>query len=1421
MEQPDPKSRQRALHIALIYAVIAGVWIYAFDQLAAMLTGVAGIAAGLQLSKGWLFVGITSLLLYALLRNVPMAPGEAVAPRKVTVLLPLVLFVLLACAIGVTGYLVFQHHKAGIKAEKHQELAAIANLKARQISEWLSERRADAKVLKDSPYFSDAADAWIRQGAPDGAERDRLTRRLATTWQSYRYAGLALLDAEAQPRLGVGEVGQPGFDEQSMALEAMRLDQVVVGDFHRTEGRTDGAIQLDLYAPLKSSRDGRVVGAVLFRIDPRRFLYPLVQTWPVPSASAESLLVERDGEEVLFLNELRHRPNSAHSLRVPLLDDLPAARAVRGEEGVMEGRDYRGEPVLAALHGVPGTPWRLVAKVDAREVYAPINQLAVVVFALVAVFVAAAGAILWLWWRQRRNAYIAQAYQAELERQAMSKHLEFLTKYANDIILLTDADGWLLECNDRAVEIYGYSREELLAMNARDLRAGRFKEQFEQQWQEVDWDRGVVYEIEQQRRDGSAFPAEVSARTITLDGRRFRQGIIRDISERKAAEEKIARFTNLYAALSQTNHAIIHSRDQQTLFDEVCGIAVARAGFRFAWIGLAEEGDDRVRLVAHHGEDRGYLDTLAISTDPATPAGRGPTGTAIREGRPYLVNDYSSDPNTVPWQAALDERGIRSAGVFPLFREGRCIGALTLYSAQVGFFDQFMVDLLEEMALDISFALDNFSREARRRAAEEKLRLDAKVFEESAEGIMITDAEQRILAVNRTFTEITGYSEAEALGRSPAMLKSDRHDHEFYLNLWASIEQTGRWIGEIWNRRKNGEVFPERLIISAARNEGGDVSHYIGVFTDISSSKEAEQRISHLTHFDALTDLPNQFLLVDHINLALAHARRAGRYIAVLSVNLDRFSNVNERYGHVIGDQVLQAVARRLLDLLREGDTVARIGADHFVIIMPDLGDKQQSTLVASKVLEAIAQPVRVGEVEFDLSARIGIALYPTDGERAEQLMQNADIALARAKSIGGESYIYYTQEQSRELEELLKMESDLRHAVTRKELRLHYQPRLDLLSGEIVSLEALVRWERPGAGLIPPGKFIPVAEHSGAIVPIGEWVLREACRQTREWHEAGFPGLKVSVNVSAVQFHQSNLAALVGEILRETDFPANRLELEVTESLLMQDADETVTILKRIKETGVGFSIDDFGTGYSSLAYLKRFPIDTLKIDRAFISDITFDAADAAIVQGTIALGHSLKLRILAEGVETEAQMGYLRSIHCDEMQGFFYSRPLPPDELLALLRSSRRLQDISSAPATRRKLLLLDDEVNITTALNRVLRRDGYQVLQAHSGREALELLAVHGDVGVVVSDQRMPEMSGTEFLGKVKVLYPDIVRIILSGYTELSTITEAINTGEIYKFITKPWDDEQLRELIRDAFLRFELAKEGKAPGGPESR
>ncbi len=557
--------------------------------------------------------------------------------------------------------------------------------------------------------------------------------------------------------------------------------------------------------------------------------------------------------------------------------------------------------------------------------------------------------------------------------------------------------------------------------------------------------------------------------------------------------------------------------------------------------------------------------------------------------------------------------------------------------------------------------------------AEAHLRVAAIAFE-SNEPMVITDADSIILQVNRAFTESTGYSKEEAVGQKINLLKSGRHDEAFYAEMWAGIERDGTWQGEIWDRRKNGEIYPKWLIISVVKGDDGEITHYVGTHIDITERKAAEEQIKQLAFYDPLTGLPNRRLLQERLKHGIDVERRDGKQLALLMLDLDRFKAVNDSLGHLAGDELLQQVAARITTRLRDVDMVARLGGDEFIVLLEDIAHPEDAARVAEEIIADLSKLFYVAQdEEVQIGASIGISLYPQHGDSPEMLMDHADAALYQAKDAGRGCFAYFSEDLTLAARERIALESRLRRAIEQQELRVFYQPQVDIASGRIVGAEALVRWLDPVEGLIPPFRFIPIAEETGLIIAIGEWVLWKTCNQGRQWLDAGLPPLTLAVNVSPHQFRRSDICDLVATVLNETGFPAKQLELEITESGLMENQDNATDILNGLRKQGIRLAIDDFGTGYSSLAYLKHFPLDLLKIDKSFIDDIPHLQYDMEIAATIIAMGHILGFKVLAEGVETAEQLAFLQEKGCDMYQGYIKSRPIPAEEFAELLRDQQ----------------------------------------------------------------------------------------------------------------------------------------------------
>ena len=558
-----------------------------------------------------------------------------------------------------------------------------------------------------------------------------------------------------------------------------------------------------------------------------------------------------------------------------------------------------------------------------------------------------------------------------------------------------------------------------------------------------------------------------------------------------------------------------------------------------------------------------------------------------------------------------------------------------------------------------------------RKKAEKDLQLASTIFANTADGIIVTDPAGTIVLTNPAFTQITGYSAAEAQGKNPRILQSDHQDAGFYRTMWQALGSVGLWQGEIWNRRKNGELFPEWLSITTVLDPCGAVSNYVGVFSDISAIKRSQAELEHLAHFDPLTELPNRSLFHDRLSHALERAGRYNQHVAVMVLDLDRFKTVNDSLGHPIGDQLLQQVAHRLKDCVRVEDTVARLGGDEFSVVLANLKSGDNIVDIARKILDSIERPFSINGHAAMVSTSIGIAVFPEDGTTPDLLIRNADAAMYQSKAAGRNTYHYYQPEMTQAAQRRLASEQALRRAIERQEFEVWYQPQLNLATGGLIGAEALVRWRDPERGLIPPNEFIPLAESTGMIIPIGEQVLRQVCQDIAKWQTSNLNPGKVGVNVAGPQLFRSDFIGLLCDVIEKFAIPPSALEIEITETCVLDNPELARQLLDTIQDMGISIAIDDFGTGYSSLSHLKKLPIDTLKIDRSFVSDLPDHPHDIAITRAILAMGRSLGFDVIAEGVETKEQQKFLLDEGCIQGQGYLFAKPMPIKEFTDWLRA------------------------------------------------------------------------------------------------------------------------------------------------------
>ncbi|NVD70903.1 EAL domain-containing protein [Duganella sp. BJB1802] len=698
---------------------------------------------------------------------------------------------------------------------------------------------------------------------------------------------------------------------------------------------------------------------------------------------------------------------------------------------------------------------------------------------------------------------------------------------------------------------------------------------------------------------------------------------------------------------------------------------------------------------------------------------------------------------------------------------------------------------------------------------DEDLRRFRLAMDATADAIFLVDrAGMCFVDVNVTACRMLGYEREDFLKvgpGKPADAELNRLE-ELYEKL-LSGDQSGA-MTELLLYRKDGS--PLSVEVQRRTLRSGPSWILVAVARDITERKEAEQRLLKLAHFDTLTGLPNRSQFYDSLSHSLRQANDHKWSLAVLFLDVDRFKNVNDTLGHTIGDELLRQFSSRLVDCLRVRDTIGRFGGDEFAAILMLPEGAQNAIAVVDKIRESMRQPFDLKGHEVTVTASIGISVYPDDGADPDTLIQYADTAMYRAKEAGRDAFRFFTAEMNAQSLARLDLENALRRAIDNEEFVLHFQPKVHIGTGRISGAEALIRWKRPGHGMVSPALFIPILEETGLIVRVGTWVLHEACRKIALWGKSGVGAVHLSVNVSGIQFFVGGLEEEVLKAIKKHDIAPELLELELTESSLMSNAEETITVLQNLKALGIQISIDDFGTGYSSLAYLKRFPIDKLKIDIAFVREVTSNPDDAAIVLAIINMAHSMKLEVIAEGVEKDAQLAYLRRHGCDEMQGYYFSRPLPEEEFEQMLREGRFLQTPAEENVVEQQtLLIVDDDAFMLDVLTDFLSQDGYRILTAQTAAEGFDVLA-QNRVQVILCDQCMPLMSGTEFMERVKNLAPDTFRIMLSAYADLTPIMAAINHGAIDRFYTKPWKGAVLRENIREGFRLH-----AQVHGGPPLR
>ncbi len=1017
-----------------------------------------------------------------------MATTQACLYQRGRLLLSLTVLIFMIGLVLAAGLFGYSHELAQARAEKGGILTTVADLKVSQVSAWLDERRSDANLELHNEQFAAQAEDWLLHGTPDDATGLSLKSHLQSILIASQYYSVMLLDRDLMTRAAAGTT--PAFTDtlRRAAQAALQKPAVTFVDNRSDSDHDLRSGSFTLFAPLRVNDAGlpRVVGLLALSIDPNRYLYPLLDWWPTPASSGVTYLIGQEGERLTYMSA----PRDAHNKRLPLptrLDKLLVAQTLRNQTTQFEGLDYRQQPVLTSARRIPTTDWLLVAKLDMAEIEQSAQTAARDIMLITAAVLALIGSLVWFLLNRSRSRY----QLAELERQVLVRHLDYLSKYANDVILLSDDNGILIEANDKALELYGYTREELLDQPLARLRTPEALLDYHAQWQQAEQEHGLVFETMHQHKDGSAFPVEVSARIITVDGRRFRQAIIRDISERKKAADDVVKARDFYLSL---------------------------------------------------------LDIF---------------------------------PNPV-WRAGTD--------------------------ARCNYFNQAWLDFTgRELAQELGNGW--------------------------TEGVHPDDLDACMDTYLNAFKE-----------RQPFLMEYRLHYHD----------GSYHWLAD------HGRPFFDLH---------GTFAGYIGSCYDIQQIKAAEERMEFLANHDNLTRLPNRMLLHDRIERALASARRDGRQVAVLFIDLDRFKAINDSLGHAAGDQLLRAFADRLCNCVRDADTVSRLGGDEFIVVIPELREASDAVPVAQKILEAMAADFSIEDYKIRITPSIGISAFPHDGLDAQTLIKNADTAMYSAKHSGRNAIQFFSPALYISAHERLNMEYGLRHALAHGELELHYQPQLDVHTHALVGLEALLRWRHPNKGLLLPAQFLPIAEASVLIVAIGRWVLKTACAQCRAW-QADDMAVPVCINLSPTQFLHPDLLSDISTVLHDSGLPAQLLRISVTENMLEQSGDTAKETLQALHALGIGVTIDDFDAGHPPLEEFRLQTIDTFMLHNKYVRNITHSSDDAAVTSAIIDMAHRQNLKVIAEGVETQDQLNLLSEQGCDAVQGFYFSEALPAARLDEFLK-------------------------------------------------------------------------------------------------------------------------------------------------------
>jgi diguanylate cyclase (GGDEF)-like protein/PAS domain S-box-containing protein len=1210
----------------------------------------------------------------------------------------LLITVLPLAGVGVFYGNVFER---SLTATVLQNIASIADKKADQIDSFINERLVDVQTYSRSERVANGLHHLARAFAGGGvAASDKMytTYRpeLVSLLESGLYYDLLLMDMQGNVVFSVIHEADYG---SNLNTGPFRESGLADGYHHALDTLNTELTPFRPYAPSKGKiasfyvapvfYNNQLSGAIALQINLEVFARVVADNTGL-GLTGETVLAQQQGDEVLIMTPLRHVADAAFLYRIPIQTgsaSLPIFSAVQGGHEQAIYTDYIGHEVAAAIRYLPALGWGMTVKVDTDEALAQVREVRQVIWVFLGVILIIAAAVATLIGRslshpidtlvdattamakgegaqtisesggpelQRLASTFNQMFEqvtaakSGLEQEVAARTCELvelstlqgaILDNAAYAVIATTIDGVMTVYNRAAERLLGYSADEMVGRQTPAVfhlpaevvaRADEFGRELGIPL-EPGFEVFVVrarqglpneYEWTYVHKDGHQFPVLLSVTALIDSGGEISGylGIAIDISQRKQAEASLLESReqlNEAQRLAKVGSWTLDLRSNHLHWsDEIFNLfEIDKAQFAASYEAF---------LAAIHPDDREMVNRAYTES--------------LQNRLPYEITHRL------------------------MFADGRI--KYVYETCETLFDEQGKPFLSRGTVQDVS----------EQHQAEETINLYANVFRYSAEAILISDSENRIVATNPALTALTGYTQAELVGRNPHVLASGLTPEATYQEMWQALEESGHWQGELFDRRKDGAIYPKWISVSVIRDSEGRVKNHIATFVDITARKAAEKHIYQLAHHDPLTGLYNRFSLEERLGQALMQVQRESGKLALMFIDMDRFKVINDTLGHNVGDMLLVEIAKRLQAAVRDSDIVARIGGDEFVVVLTGIDESLAAMTVAAKMVISLGAPYEIGEHLLHSTPSVGISLFPEDSRDAEGLMKSADTAMYHAKAQGRNNYQFFTKELNAAAQERFALERDLRVALERGQYEVYYQPKIETCGGRVSGVEALIRWNHPQKGLIPPDRFIPIAEETGLIEAIGLWVLDEACRQLALWRGQGFASLKMAVNLSPRQLRDPNLVGELQQILTKHHIIDGELELEVTETSAMANAEQAIEQMHAIRATGVELAIDDFGTGYSSLAYLKLFPIQTLKLDRTFVRDIEVDENDAAICMATIALAHTLGLKVVAEGVETEAQRAFLASYDCDSLQGYLFSRPLPAAEITEYLKTHRQ---------------------------------------------------------------------------------------------------------------------------------------------------